>query len=147
MPNVRNHLFRGHVEGEKLTYRMKTINEAWRYEAQADGIVKKEADGSYFEEYAWSNFISNGQEITLSPSVLSFRQQVTLDPNGHPAFPNLSQADPHLVGPLTDFMTFYVDLWLAVKTGALMHPGDHFYFKRGTPNSWADGSYVLLAGC
>jgi hypothetical protein len=40
-------------------------------------------------------------------------------------------------------MTFYVDLWLAVKTGKLIHAGDHFYFKRGTPNSWADGNSVL----
>jgi hypothetical protein len=52
--------------------------------------------------------------------------------------------DPRLIGPLTDFMTFYVDLWLAVK-GNLAHPGDHFYFKRGTPNSWADGTYVVAA--
>jgi hypothetical protein len=25
-----------------------------------------------------------------------------------------------------------------------INAGDHFYFKRGTPNSWADGNYVLL---
>jgi hypothetical protein len=45
---------------------------------------------------------------------------------------------------MTDFLTFYVDLWLAAKTGRLVHPRDHFYFKRGTPASWADGSHVLI---
>jgi len=143
-PGVQNSLLRRYVAGEKLTYHMKGINEGWHYEAQADGIVKKDADGSYFEDFGWSKFVFDGQRITLSPATLNFRQRVTLDPKGRPAFPNLSQADPRLIGPLTDFMTFYVDLWLAVKTGALTHPGDHFYFKKGTPNSWADGTDVLV---
>jgi hypothetical protein len=107
------------------------------------GFLYFEREG-YFEEYGWSNFVFDGQKMALSPAMLHFRQRVTLDPKGHPAFPNLSQADPRLIGPLTDFMTFYVDLWLAVKTGALTHSGDHFYFKKGTPNSWADGVHVLV---
>jgi hypothetical protein len=41
-------------------------------------------------------------------------------------------------------MTFYADLWLAQKIGKLVHAGDHFYFKRSIPNSWADGNYVLI---
>jgi hypothetical protein len=40
-------------------------------------------------------------------------------------------------------MNFYVDLRLAVSTGKLAHPGDHFYFRRSAPNSWADGTRVL----
>jgi hypothetical protein len=40
-------------------------------------------------------------------------------------------------------MTFYSDLWLAIKTEKLAHPGDHLYFKQGTPSSWADGTYTL----
>jgi hypothetical protein len=142
-PAGQNVLLRHYRAGEKLTYRMKGVNEDWHYEVQADGIVRRDSGGSYFEEYAWSHLISDSKETTLSPASLNFRQRLTLDPNRLPEFPNLSQVDHSLVGPMTDLMTFYVDLWLAVKTGKLTHAGDHFYFKRSTPNSWADGKYVL----
>jgi len=137
-------LLRHYREGEKLTYHMKGINEDWRYEIQADGIVKKDSAGTYFEEYRWSNLISDNQKTVLSPASLDFRQQLTLDPNHNSAFPNLSQVDPRLIGPITDLMNFYVDLRLAVRSGKLAHPGDHFYFKRSAPNSWADGTRVLV---
>lgn len=140
--NSSGPLTRHYVEGEKLTYHMKGINEAWHYEIQADGMVKKAADGSYFEEYGWSNLISNGQKDPLSASALNLRQQVSLDPNHHPSMPDLSQA-PRLIGPITDLMTFYVDVWMAVKTGKLMKEGDHTYLKLGTPSSWADGVRAL----
>jgi len=142
---AQNPLLRHYRPGERLIYHMKGVNEQWRYEADAEGVVKKAADGTFFEEYVWSNFLSGGQKAVLSSATLNFRQEVTLDPDRKQAFPNLSQADPRLVGPLTDFLTFYVDLWLAAKTGRLLRPGDHFYFQRGTPNSWADGTQVLAA--
>jgi hypothetical protein len=41
-------------------------------------------------------------------------------------------------------LTFYSDLWLANKLNQLHSVGDLFYFSHGTPNSWADGNYVLL---
>jgi hypothetical protein len=42
-------------------------------------------------------------------------------------------------------MTFYVDLWLANKLGALKKAGDHFYFSNPMPaSSWADGTHVLV---
>ena len=135
-------LTRHYVEGEKLTYHMKGINENWHYEIQADGIVRKAPDGSYFEEYSWSNLVSNGQKESLSPSAQNLRQQVSLDPNHFPSMPDLSQA-PGLVGPITDLMTFYVDAWLAARTGQLKNEGDHAYLKLGTPSSWADGVRVL----
>jgi hypothetical protein len=144
IPPDSNPLLRHYREGEKLPYHMKGLNESWRYEIQADGIVKKDAAGTYYEEYAWSHLISDGQAVTLSPATLNFRQQLTLDPNHNPTFPNLSQVDPRLVGPLTDMLTFYVDVWLAGKSGRLVHTGDHFYEKHGTPASWADGNHVLL---
>jgi len=144
LPGEHNVLLRRYREGEKLTYHMKGINEDWHYEIQADGIVKKDSDGSYFEEYGWSNLISDGQKTGLSQAALDFRQQLTLDPNHNSTFPNLSQVDPRLIGPITDLMNFYVDLRLAVRSGKLTHPGDHFYFKRGAPNSWADGTRVLI---
>jgi hypothetical protein len=147
VPSGNNELLRRYRDGEKLTYHMKGVNEDWHYEIQADGIVKKDSTG-YYEEYAWSKLISDGRAATLPAASLSFRQQLTLDPNHPPSFPDLSRVDPSLVGPLTDLMTFYVDLWLGVKagvqTGKLAHPGDHFLFPRGTPNSWADGNYVQM---
>jgi hypothetical protein len=144
-PTDQNPLFRRYREGEKLTYHMKAVNEDWHYEIQADGIVKKDAAGTYFEEYAWSNLISDNQKAVLSPASLAFRQQLTLDPNHNPAIPNLGKVEPKLIGLVTDFMNFYVDVWLAVKLGQLTHPGDHFYFKHGAPNSWADGTRMLVA--
>ncbi|MFZ0797242.1 MAG: hypothetical protein WCA13_02025 [Terriglobales bacterium] len=144
LPADSSLLRRRYREGEKLTYHMKGINEDWHYEVQADGIVKKDSAGTYFEQYRWSNLISDNQKAALSPASLDFRQQLTLDRNHNSAFPNLSQVDSRLIGPITDFMNFYVDLRLAVRTGKLAHPGDHFYFKRSAANSWADGTDVLI---
>ncbi|MGC1414020.1 MAG: hypothetical protein WA817_01970 [Candidatus Acidiferrum sp.] len=139
-----NILLRRYSEGEKLTYQMKGINEAWHYEIQADGVVKRDSAGTFFEEYRWSNLISDNQKVSLSPASVDFREQVSLDPNYKLVLPNLSQVDHRLIGPITDFLTFYVDLCLAAKSDKLANPGDHFYVKRGTPNSWADGNYVLI---
>ncbi|HTS11185.1 MAG TPA: hypothetical protein VMH00_03630 [Candidatus Limnocylindrales bacterium] len=140
----RGPLTRQYRDGEKLAYLMKGVNESWRYEVEADGVVKEDADGTFFEEYRWVNFVSNGKRIKLPGATEDFRQQVSLDPNRPPRMPDLSRVDRKLIGPITDFLTFYVDLWLANKTGQLVHTGDHFYFKRGTPNSWADGNRVIL---
>src|ERR1700732_2834018 len=78
-PNDHNVLLCRYREGEKLTYHMKGINEHWHYEIQADGVVKKDSAGNYFEEYRWSNLISDHQKVALRPASLDFRQQVTLD--------------------------------------------------------------------
>lgn len=137
-------LARRYQEGEKLSYHMKGVNENWRYEIQADGVVKRDSSGKYFEEYAWSHLISDGTPVALSPATSNFRQIVSLAPETPPSLPNLSQVDLRLIGPITDWMTLYVDLWMANRLKKLSHAGDHFYFKRGTPNSWADGNYVLL---
>jgi len=99
LPNDHNVLLRRYHEGEKLTYHMKGINEDWHYEIQADGIAKKDSAGTYFEEYRWSNLISDNQKVALSPPSLDFRQQLTLDPNHNSAFPNLSQVDPGSSAP------------------------------------------------
>lgn len=142
---TQNPLLRSYRDGEKLTYRMKAVNENWHYEIQANGIVKRDAAGTYFEEYAWSDLISDNQKAVLSPASLAFRQQLSLDPNHNPSIPNFGQAEPKLIGPVTDFMTFYVDVWLAVKTGHLTQAGDHFYVQPGVPTSWADGTHMLVA--
>jgi len=136
-------LARHYTEGEKLTYHMKASNDGWNYEVQADALVKKNAAGHFVEEYAWSNLKSDAP-MTLSPASLAFRQTLSLDPAISPSVPNLSQVQPFLIGPITDLLTFYADLWMAAKQSTLAKTGDHAYVKFGTPSSWADGTYTIL---
>jgi hypothetical protein len=137
---------RYHV-GEKLAYHMNGNNRdrvaTTNYEADAHGEVKKDTAGKFFEEYAWSNLVVNGKPVALSAAAKDFRQSVSLDPDVTPAVPNLSQVLP-LIGPITDLLTFYSDLWLAKRLDKLHRAGDHFYFASGTPNSWADGIYTVV---
>ena len=140
----RGLLTRRYHEGESLTYRMKASNESRRYEIQATGVVKRDSAGKYVEEYAWSNPISNGAAATLPAASIQFRQVLSLDPDKPPSIPNLGTVHPTLIGPITDLLTFYADLWLATRDGRLTHAGDHVYRKHGAPASWADGAYVVL---
>jgi hypothetical protein len=137
-------LRRHYQEGEKLKYEMKGVNEAWRYEIQASGRVRKDAAGKYLEEYGWSKLISDRAEIPLPKATTNFLQQVSLDPERSPNIPDLSTVSPMLIGPITDLLTFYSDLWLAMRPGNLALAGDHFYQRYGTPASWADGTQVVV---
>jgi hypothetical protein len=139
-----NPLARHYRDGESLVYSMKAVNESWHYSIKAEGTVGKDAAGNYFEEYGWSGLVSDGQPIALPAQSQTFRQRLSLDPNSTNGIPNLSQVDPRLIGPITDFLTFYADLWLAIKTGQLAKAGDHLYVPNGAPSSWADGTNVLL---
>lgn len=139
-----NPLHRQYREGETLVYRMNGVNENWHYTIQIDGVVKKNATGSFFEEYQWSHMASGGQAVELGAGTAALRQRVSLDANENPSMPDLSKVDPKTIGPITDFMTFYSDLWLANKIGQLTHAGDHFYMPYGVPSSWADGNRVLI---
>jgi hypothetical protein len=130
-------LARHYTEGEKLTYHMKGNNDGWTYEVQASGVVKKDANGRFVEEYGWSDFKSNAP-MSLSPASLGFRQTLSFDPAIQPAIPNLSQVQPFLIGPVTDMLTFYADLWIAIRQSDLKRDGV------GEPSSWADGNYVIL---
>lgn len=47
---------------------MKGENDGWKYEVQADGVVKKGPDGRDFEEYRWSHLVSH-IEIALRGSI------------------------------------------------------------------------------
>ncbi len=122
---------------------MTGINENWHYTVRAEGTVKKEGTGPYYEEFRWTDMTSDGAPAALAPAMADFRQKLSLDPRFIPSLPNLAQVDPKLIGPITDLMTFYVDLWLPAMMGPLKKPGDHYYFKMGTPSSWADGTHVL----
>lgn len=136
---------RHYQEGEKLSYHMKATNKdhagTKSYEAQADGIVKKDSAGNFYEEYQWSGVVWDGQTAPVAPD---FRQILSLDPGFKPVFPDLRKATSGLVGPVLDLMTFYVDLGLAIRKGGLIHPGDHVYVKLGGPNSWAAGEGLIL---
>ena len=137
---AHNPLQRQYHEGDALAYRMNGVNESWHYSMEADGLVKKDAGGAYYEEYRWSTIPSGGEAM-----MGTFRQRLSLDPNQMPSVPDLSKVDPKMIGPVTDFMTFYADLWLANKIGALTKVGDHFYFRNPMPaSSWADGTRVLI---
>jgi len=136
-------LKRRYQEGQKLTYHMKGINQDWRYQIDATGVVKKDSAGRYFEEYGWSNFSSSRSGDSLPGASATFRQVVSLDPGYTPSMPDLRPM-LMIVGPITDLLTFYVDLQMAIRLGSLVHAGDHSYVKVGRPASWADGAYVLL---
>lgn len=139
-----NPLHREYREGEKLAYHMKGVNESWHYEIDAEGVVKKDPSGRFVEEYQWTHMTSEGQPVTLSTAA-DYRQRLTLDPGVNPSAPDLGNVDPKMVGPVTDMMTFYVDLWLPAKLGVLKKAGDHFYFRNPMgPSSWADGKNVLV---
>jgi hypothetical protein len=139
-----NLLARRYTEGKRLSYRMDAVNEKWQYQVEAEGVVKKDQAGHYYEDYHWSHFVSDGAPIELTPEGLEFRQVLSLDPAIRPSLPDLSKTDLRLIGPITDLLTFYVDLWLARTRGHLARAGDHFTFSRGVPNSWADGKHVLF---
>lgn len=142
-------LARHYQEGEKLTYHMKATNKDrvnnTAYEIDAVGTVKKDAAGSFVEEYAYTNFVVNGKLVAMTPAMKDFRQNLSLDSATPAGVPNLSQV-VQMVGPITDMLTFYADLWLSIKLDKFAKPGDHFYFDAmaNTPNSWADGNYTII---
>lgn len=113
------------------------------YEIQANGVVTKDASG-FVEEFAWSNMVVDGQPFALPASSLALRQMLALTPNPKLGMPDLSKVHPLMIGPITDMLSFYADLLIAKTQGKLTRAGDHFYFKHGTPNSFADGMYVTL---
>jgi len=141
-------LVRRYKDGETLSYHMKASNQARnqtiRYEADAKGVVKKEGFGHLVEEFQWSALSFNGQPVPLPANASDFRQQLSLDPAVSPSLPDFSHVNPMLIGPSADLLTFYADLWLAMKQGTLIHSGDHAYVRHGTPNSWADGTRTLI---
>jgi len=133
-------LSRHYEEGEKLTYHITGSNQEWHYAIDANGLVKKDASGKFYEEYEWTGMISDNTAYSLPEAIQKFRQTVTLEPDVPPSVLDLSCVDSKIIGPITDFLTIYSDLWLADKIGVFLKAGDHSYFKRGTPNSWADGN-------
>jgi hypothetical protein len=141
-------LERRYKEGEAFVYHMTATNQGHmstiRYEADAKATVAKNAAGHFVEEFQWTGLNFNGQTMPLSSDAASVRQNLSLDQAAPPSLPDFSRMNPMLIGPSADLMTFYADLWLAIRLGTLTRAGDHAYFKRGTPNSWADGTNTLI---
>lgn len=141
-------LARHYREGEKLAYKMTGVNQGHQrtitYEAHAEGTVKKSGTGAFYEEYAWSGLQVNGQTFSLSPASTEFREPLSLAPDFPFAVPDLSKVQPILIGPITDLLAFYADGMLTMRQKDLLRAGDHVYVENGTPNSWADGTYVVF---
>jgi hypothetical protein len=137
-------IHRQYKMGETMKYHMKAKNDAWEYEIDAIGTVGKNKEGAWEEQFAWSNMVSAGHPLPLPPESANFRQELSLDPAYAMKLPDFSKVSPMLVGPMADMMTFYSDLWLAIKAGNLSKAGDHLYVPVGGPNSWADGGHVIL---
>ena len=134
---------RRYVDGTVAHYLMTGSNDGWQYNLRATDTVKCDANGRYYEEIGWSDLTSNAQQ-TLTPASLALRQTVSLDdPGSYMRMPNLANVQPLLIGPITDTLTFYSDLLLAMKA-KLVQPGQTSYVPGTTPNSWADGQRVLI---
>jgi hypothetical protein len=136
-------LQRRYADGAISHYVMTGNNDGWQYTIHATDVVKRDANGRYYEEIRWSNLISNAQQA-LTPASLALSQTVSLDdPVSYMKVPDLAAVQPLLIGPITDTLTIYSDLLLAMQS-KLVQPGQTAYVSRTTPNSWADGQRVLL---
>lgn len=136
-------LQRRYKDGAVSHYVMTGDNDGRHYSIQATDLVKRDPHDRYYEEISWANLTSKaGQKLT--PESVAFRQTVSLDdPITYMKVPNLANVQPQLIGPITDTLTFYSDLLLALNA-KLVQSGQTAYIARTTPNSWADGQRVLL---
>ena len=136
-------LQRRYASGAVSHYLMTGNNDGWQYTIEATDVVKRDMNGRYYEEIGWSNLTSNAQQA-LTPASLALRQTVSLDdPSSYMKVPNLATVQPLLIGPITDTLTIYSDLLLAMQS-KFARPRQTAYIPRTTPNSWADGQRVLL---
>jgi hypothetical protein len=141
-------LKREYRDGETIAYHMKAVNEGHlrtvRYEAEASAKVRLEPAGPFSENFAWTDLVVNGQPLVLTTASQQFREELSLSPEYTLSVPDLSKVQPILIGPITDLLTFYADVQLALRQKDLVRAGDHVYVKHGTPSSWADGTYTLF---
>jgi len=143
-PDAERLLTRRYVDGARLRYRMNTRDNADISTVTIAATTRRTADGHFVEDLAWSDLFFNGAPRTLTASSQAFRVAVNLE-GGAPFGPLELSKVPNLIGPVTDMLTFYADLFLAMHQGALHAPGDHFYFANPSPSSWADGTVFTLA--
>jgi hypothetical protein len=122
-------LSRHYDEGEKLTYHMTGSNQAWHYKIDANGVAKKDPDGKFYEQYAWSGMISDGAAHSLPEASHKFRQKLSLEPEVSLSVPDLGRVDPKIIFPIRHLLTIYSDLWLANKMGNFFQGGRSFLFQ------------------
>jgi len=139
-------LARRYADGERLAMHISATNEhpgrTGRYDADVSGVVTTDSAGRFVERFAWSHVALDGGSPVDIDSVLA-RQEVSLSPEVTPRPPDLRRMDPRLIAPALDFLTFYVDLWLAMRQG-LVRSGDHRYLAMGAKGSWADGRTIVV---
>ena len=139
-----NALSRRYVDDERLNYVMSGTNNGRPFEVRLHAVVTRDAKGQFVEEFSWLDLRWNGQAEPLTASSRDFRQLVTLAGGAPFTFPNLSVVQPGLIGPVTDLLTFYADLFLAIHVAKVSTVGDHFYWPHPAPSSWADGKVVVI---
>ena len=141
-------LSRHYQDGEKIGYTISCINHAraktTEYEARAEGAVRKDAAGIFVEDISWTDLQINDDQVRLSTASRAFHEPLSLAADAKLSIPPLNKVQPDLIGPIADLLTFYADVKIAMNQKMLLHPGDHAYVKYGTPNSWADGTHVVL---
>jgi len=142
-PDAARLLMRRYVEGSRLQYRMTGLENGTGYTVTIIAMTRRTADGRFVEEMAWSDMTVNGEPRVLAPESQAFRVAVTLEGGAPYEPPDFSRARG-LLGPVTDLLTFYADLFLAMHRGALRDAGDRFYFVNPMTASWADGTSVVL---
>ena len=57
-------LQRRYADGAISHYVMTGNNDGWQYTIHATDVVKRDANGRYYEEIRWSNLTSNAQQVS-----------------------------------------------------------------------------------
>jgi len=143
LPQAPSFLMRRYTDGERVSYLMKGSENETSYAVRMTATTATRTDGQFFESLAWSDAKVDGQPRSLSSAAQQFRLAVTTEGVMPFALPDLSKAEG-LIAPVTDAMTFYVDLFLARHQGGLRQPGDRATYHNPTVASWADGRTVLV---
>jgi len=141
-------LARHYQDGESIAYTISCINHArartTEYEARAEGAAHKDAAGIFVEDLSWTDLQINDEQMRLSAGSRAFHEPLSLAAGSKLTIPPLNKVQPDLIGPIADLLTFYADVKIAMNQKGLLHSGDHAYVKYGTPNSWADGTHVIV---
>src|SRR5262249_19576380 len=123
LPQAASLLTRRYTDGERIRYVMKGSENETTYEVRMTATTATRTDGQFFESLAWSDSKIDGQPRPLSAEAQQFRLAVTTEGVMPFALPDLSKAEG-LIGPVTDAMTFYADLFIARRQSGLRQPGD-----------------------
>jgi len=141
-------LARHYQDGEKIGYTISGMNQTGEktheYEARAEGVVGKDAAGVPVENLAWTDLSIDDNQIRLSAASRAFREPLSLAQGAKLGIGDLYHVQAGLVGPVTDLLTFYADVKIAMSQHNLVHAGDHAYVSYGAPSSWADGTKIIL---